>query len=229
MLGTELKLLTLKSQKKSPWAHSTNSAGFRHNLIPALLWGTLECRDSHALLCLPLPGSQIGEGMSLPLKTDGLAKLWREPAQGSRGFQRELDKSQGEFPLKNTIPCHRASQAKLITMVSKVLLVPESEHPPKLLSYNMSFSTPSALFISLLPHPHISFFLLAPNQARCWLVDISTADSRREESKADFPDLLNVSAWQKHHMAALSNTAPAAPFQEYNRGGTEFCSGDQSP
>lgn len=58
------------------------------------------------------------------LGTDGSAKLGREAARDSRGSQRELDEGQGEFPLQHAIPRYGASQAKLITMVSKVLLVP---------------------------------------------------------------------------------------------------------
>lgn len=156
MLRTKLKLLTLKSQEslsseyqvscvQAHSCHSPDSRGPRLQGQPG------------AIPCLPLPGSP------LPWQTDGLAKLWRELVRGSRGFQRELEESQGEFPLQQHHPCHRASQAQLITMVSKGLLVPESEHPPKLLpSCNTSFITCSPLFISFIPHPHIRFCLLLP-------------------------------------------------------------------
>lgn len=51
MLGTELKLLTWKSQ--SPWAHSSNSAVFRHTLVPALLWVTPVTARCHSLPAPP--------------------------------------------------------------------------------------------------------------------------------------------------------------------------------
>lgn len=56
-----------------------------------------------------LPTTPMVPGCPLPSRTDGSDKLWREPAWDSHGFQRELDDSQGEFPLQRAVPRYGAS------------------------------------------------------------------------------------------------------------------------
>lgn len=144
------------------------------------------------ILCLPLPGSQ-----SLPFP--GRQMAW--PNFG--GSQRETPvdfsgswmRAKVNFLCKTLFPAMELLRQSLSPWFLKYCWYQKVN---TLQNYCLPIARASPHFLLCSPPSFLTltlaFTFYSPNKATCWLMDISTADSRREGSKADFPDLLNVSA-----------------------------------